>query len=204
MAWLYLNNADKEILDQAIKEIDLPSDRATAIVAAAFVEDHLTTLLHQRMVKDAKTIREAFRAGGSLGDFGTKITLGYLNGFYSSVAYKELNTIQFIRNRFAHSISVNSFAIQHIKDRCNNLQLWREVVFKVAAPDRSIRPGSRLVVTIGRDLEDTEREISLLDVPSLMEPEDPRVRYVSACKFYIAAFAVLTNDLEFKLPEQFF
>jgi hypothetical protein len=202
MSWLHITSSEKGVIDSAITEIDLPSDRATAIVAAAFVEDHLTTLLHSRMARDARVIKEAFRAGGPLGDFGTKITLGYLTGAYSDAAFKELNTIQFIRNRFAHSLATNSFLVQQIRDRCVNLKLWQEIQIKIAVP--SLKPKSTITVDIGRDVSTGEREIYLFDAPSPEESENPRIRYVATCRFFIAVFALSMNNPDFKFPEPLF
>ena len=51
----------KGSLDAAIKEIETGTDRAAAIVAAAFIEDHLTTALRRRFHQDDKVLDEMFR-----------------------------------------------------------------------------------------------------------------------------------------------
>ena len=47
-----------EVIDDLFEEIDFGSDRATAIVLAAFVEDRLTHFIRSRLVKDDLGRRE--------------------------------------------------------------------------------------------------------------------------------------------------
>jgi hypothetical protein len=62
-----------EVLDDIRKEMDLGSPRATAIVGAAFVEDHLQRLIQARLVDDQKVIGEVFGPSSALGSFAAKI-----------------------------------------------------------------------------------------------------------------------------------
>jgi hypothetical protein len=79
------------------------------VVAGAFVEDYLTDVIKSRIVKDQKTVENMFDPGRACGDFGVKLNLGYLLGIYSDQVRKELDTIRWIRNRFAHRLDVNRF-----------------------------------------------------------------------------------------------
>jgi hypothetical protein len=104
MAWLTLSRTESALIRQFRDEIQAGSHRATAVVAAAFVEDYLTDLLKSRMVKDKKTVGKIFDTHGACADFGVKLNIGYLMGIYSDRARKELDTIKDIRNRFAHRL----------------------------------------------------------------------------------------------------
>jgi hypothetical protein len=72
-----------------------------------------------------------FGPGAALGDFGLKINLGYLCGFYSATGWKELDTIRRIRNEFAHNLEIDRFDIPMVKDRCNNLRQWESIKITV-------------------------------------------------------------------------
>lgn len=83
MGWLTLQTSEGEGFYDVLEEIKDGSDRATAIVAASFVEDHLTRMLKQRLVQEAvnkvrNPIQDMFKGGGPLGDFSNKIDLAYL------------------------------------------------------------------------------------------------------------------------------
>src|SRR5262245_14762304 len=98
IVWMHIDQENKNF-KEAIKEIDkTKSDRAAAIVAATFVEDHLTRLLRRNLEQDDKLLDQLIRPGGPLGDFGVKIDLGHLMGLYSKPAWKELDTIKRVRN----------------------------------------------------------------------------------------------------------
>ena len=92
MTWI-TRGVSQVLLRQIENEIR-GSDRATAIVGGAFVEDHLTHALKSKMIEDGKLTEKMFSPGRAFGDFGAKIDLGYLIGAYSKQALKELNTIR--------------------------------------------------------------------------------------------------------------
>ena len=93
--WVHLDKAENTVFQGAISEIgETASDRAVAIVAATFLEDHLTSLLKLTFVREEKTISELFRVSGALGAFATKIDLAYLLNLYSRDAWKELTAIK--------------------------------------------------------------------------------------------------------------
>ena len=105
MDWIWALDDLDEVIDDLFDEIDFGSDRATAIVLAAFVEDHLTHFIRSRLVKDDRLQQKMLGPGGACGDFGTKINLAYLFGFYSALGWKELDTIRRIGK--GHGIRVS-------------------------------------------------------------------------------------------------
>ena len=195
MGWITLSEFESKTLSQIMDEIKGGSPRAVAVVAGAFVEDHLTRLIRHRLVKEAiksgeTPLDQVLRPGGPLGDFGNKISLAYIMGLISAEAWKELDAIRFIRNGFAHKLDTNSFAIDRISSRCQNLTLRKSIKIKLKAPEKD-RP-LRFVVSVGKELDIGEQELDLLKID---EPSSPQELYVAACQFYIAMFAIIIDLL---------
>jgi len=191
--WVYLDKEGSEIFSQVIKEITMArSERAAAIVAGTLVEDHLTTVLKRHLIDNPKKVRELFDVTGPLGAFGTKIDLGYLLGLYSEAAWKELDTIKRIRNEFAHKMEANSFQRQKISGLSDNLKLWEQKRIKLKV--KGIKVGDIVELSFNdADEIDPENEVVLIQIPSRELPFHPYFKFVSACQFYVAAFAILGN-----------
>jgi DNA-binding MltR family transcriptional regulator len=191
IVWLAIDQLENEKFQAAVKEIDeTKSDRAAAIVAATFVEDHLTRVLRHNFEQDDKLLEELFRPGGPLSDFGVKIDLGYLMGFYSKIAWKELDTIKKVRNDFAHKMEVRDFTHDRARELTNNLTMWEIQQIKLSASE-GIGAKKNLMVTIGQNQEVGEKETLMFPTP--MTSTSHRERFVSACKFYIAIMSLTIN-----------
>lgn len=150
MTWI-TRGVPQILLRQVENEME-GSDRATAVVGGAFVEDHLMHALKSKMVQDDKLTGEMFSAGHGFGDFGVKIHLGYLVGAYSKRAHKELITIRRIRNYFAHQLGLNSFERDDIRDYCQNLALSQSKIVKAIRGD----DGHSVVLTLGEPKRERE------------------------------------------------
>jgi hypothetical protein len=167
-----------EGVDAVLEELETGSPRAAAIVAASFVETHLEHLIFSRMVDDSKLKTLMFGPNGALGTFSAKINLGYLTGIYSKNAWKELDTIRSVRNDFAHRLDI-SFDNGSVRDRCTNLVLWEKWQITVTSADES-ESGSAKPFS----LEFFDKGTSMT----------PRLRYQTACRFFIAAFSLLMGS----------
>jgi hypothetical protein len=66
MAWITMPRLPAAKFRAVQAEIDTGSHRATAPVAGAFVEEHLTLLIRDRIQHDSKLEGEMFRPGGPL------------------------------------------------------------------------------------------------------------------------------------------
>jgi hypothetical protein len=185
MSWITLGKPESAGVFEAIKEIETGSDRAAAVVAGSFVEEHLQIAIQCRMVTHEKIIPEMFRPTGALGSFGTKINLGFMVGLYTELARKELDTIKQIRNSFAHRMETRDFTQQRISALANNLVLADQVELYMGAPDRSLAIGSTLVLVFGE--KPTEGNFIRFLEPLANPPA--RQRYIRACKLFIAALA---------------
>lgn len=67
-------------------------------------------------------ISRFFKDPEPLGTFSLRIKLAHYLNIISPQVRKDLDTIQKIRNDFAHKLEFEDFKTQSIKDRCMNLQ----------------------------------------------------------------------------------
>jgi hypothetical protein len=134
---------------QAAATFTKESDRGTALIAIAWVDDALETCLRaffrdqnpqlrqvRKRVNHEKAIR--FENGGSgdrhrrivdallqpdgpLGSFASRIKLAYLLGIITVSLYSDLEIMRKIRNSFAHGRQTVRFSDQSIRDRCKSL-----------------------------------------------------------------------------------
>ena len=187
MTWI-TRGVPQTLLRQVEDEME-GSHRAAAIVGASFVEDHLVDVLKSKMVKDENLTRRLFSPGGSHGDFAAKIDLGYLIGAYSREAYEELIIIRRVRNKFAHELELNNFERDDIRDYCNHLVLSQSKIVKAIRGE----DGHSIALTLGEWEKERDEEIPFSDFSFKTSPPSSRDRFATACKFYIAAFAILAS-----------
>lgn len=99
------------------------SDRACAILGAAMLDARLESLFRSRLLGSAD---ELLANGRPLGSFSVKIRLSHSLGWISDDAFKDLNIVREVRNRFAHSFDHDlTFDDQSIRDQCSNLRSIR-------------------------------------------------------------------------------
>jgi hypothetical protein len=184
-AWVSKDDAEKEALMAAFGDIDTSSDRAAAIVAAAFLEDHLAIALKRRFHEDKKTIEDTFRNSGPLGNFAAKIDMAFLIGLCSKTACDELHTIRTIRNEFAHKGLTRDFNSRRVRDLANNLTFGKKWKVTIAPADEGDDP-KPVFVSGEQD-----------------KPKTPREHYIRACQMLLAlfVFAHSTNPFTPPTPE---
>ena len=84
-------------------ELQGESERATVIVAAAFLDDLLATLMATFLIDDSEAAEQLLmRPFSPLGSFSARITTAYLLGLIGRMERNDLGVIKDIRNRFAH------------------------------------------------------------------------------------------------------
>jgi hypothetical protein len=111
-----------------IEELENQSDRAAAIILAAWVEEELLGAIKSKLEKDDSIFKKLFYNSGPLSSFSAKIDIAKALGIYDSEIYSDLNIIRRIRNEFAHEIlDKNNFALsfesKHIRDRALSLKV---------------------------------------------------------------------------------
>src|SRR4051794_24711234 len=89
-------------------KLDNESDRASAVLCAAFL-DHELEILLRRFMRDIKETNELFKQMQPLSTFSSKIKFAYVLGLIIPDAYHDLNLIRRIRNDFAHNRRARSF-----------------------------------------------------------------------------------------------
>jgi DNA-binding MltR family transcriptional regulator len=165
--WLVTSPEDLAVLVEINRGA---SDRALAIVAASLIEIHLTKLIKQALIDNAKVEQMLFRSSGPLGAFATKIRLAYMMGMISPEFFKDLEIMREIRNRFAHDTHVGSFDIPEIYRRCLNFTIVEKYAGR-SAQRTSWRPFRTICLTelwSSRKTEKSQRTL-FVECPSIFD-----------------------------------
>lgn len=187
MATWNLRNKGEE---EAVHSLATDSDRAVAIVAAAFLENRLEQELKNSLRHDEVGAKEAkwmMDTAGPLGAFAVKIRMGLLLRLFGKVVFREMMIIKDIRNEFAHVIgenAVRSFASPEIKDRCGHLKIIENYV-------RPMKDAPRLFPPENLPAEESKRRssMSFSDNPGPRQILDnPRKRYTETCGLFAERF----------------
>ena len=114
------------------------SDRAAAILAAAFADEFLKECIQSFLIDDA-SIKKLFEGYSSLSSFSARIDVAYALGLMTQSVQRDLNLVRKVRNHFAHHPSDTSFDISPVRDYCSNLSTAQEsvrddITFKKATP----------------------------------------------------------------------
>lgn len=91
---------------EVLRSLDRESDRAVALIGAAFVEEALAAVL-ERVFVDGSAERLLEQSG--LRDFAARTNVAYALGLLDQDAYDDLNLVRRIRNAFAHTFDPMSF-----------------------------------------------------------------------------------------------
>ena len=121
MVWTFLNAAQ----EGALREImAIKSERITAILGGAMLDDSLRRALETRLRPDKDMNKKLFRVTGPLGNTGPKIDLGYQLGLFEKTVRNAMYGISEIRNLFAHDMEM-SFASgpKAMSEAFNKMQL---------------------------------------------------------------------------------
>jgi hypothetical protein len=78
-----------EDVEAALKEIENEGDRAAAIVAATFVDEHLRLVIRHSLHQNKNIADAMFGNTGPLGTFSSKINLAFLIGLFSAKSHKD-------------------------------------------------------------------------------------------------------------------
>lgn len=115
----------REDWDGFLKEFQGESDRAAAIVGAAFLDEQLRFLLEEFLVDDpeSKDLLE-----GALRGVTVRARAAFCLGFLSPLEYRDIGRILGIRNRFAHQLHGFSFADPDITAQCDALELPPKII----------------------------------------------------------------------------
>lgn len=107
-------------------EFQAESDRAAAVLGAAYLDDLLEELLELSFVGEGRTKQQLLDTNQALGSFGPRITTAYSVGLITQSEFTDLRIVKGIRNDFAHKRHGLSFDDQSVSDRVANLTAVRE------------------------------------------------------------------------------
>lgn len=202
MIWITLSEQDSHTLRDAMIETSGSDPRATVVVAMALVEDQLTRLLTQHLVRTvtdraAYLVEEMLKPGGALSDFNPKVDFMRFLSYLSEEACSELHSLWPIRNEFAYNENSSTAGERALADRCGRLKLWNQIDIKLYEYDRATDGRVALAMGSAGDGAVHPRPVSdLLPDENVVTARD---RFVATCRFYIAAFLMMLNDRD-KLP----
>lgn len=157
------NQVEREEINAVFKDLDSESDRGAAIVGAAYLSECLGRLIAASfLIDDSTKVDELLK--WPLRNFGSRIKTSYCMGLISEDEHHDLETIQQIRNHFAHEFRSLSFSDARITRECNKLRLWKPAPqwLKLASAR------SRFILT-------TSRLFNQLKIRTLMQKPERRV-----------------------------
>jgi DNA-binding MltR family transcriptional regulator len=108
-----------------LEEFQGESDRAAAIVGAAYLDECLRQLIASFLIEDSTAVDRLLGMSGPLGTFFARMEASYCTGLISKNEYHDLEIIGEIRNEFAHGLHGLSFSDAWVRDKCSKLQLWK-------------------------------------------------------------------------------
>lgn len=126
-----------------LSEFQQESDRAAAVLGAAYADDLLKTLLMRSFVNEGRTVRELMRPESAGGTFSSRISLAYAIGLISEDDAKDLHRLREIRNKFAHRLHGLSFEDQSIAANSWNFRCMERVFTKFPRLREEYPPDAR-------------------------------------------------------------
>ena len=122
-----MNNELNKLYAQWLEEFQGESDRACAVLAAAFLDQLLEKLLRAFFIDNKKVISKLLYDQRPLGNFSSRIHAAFALDLIADVEYRDLHLIRKIRNDFAHQLVGLSFKSSKIENRCLELQIINEI-----------------------------------------------------------------------------
>ena len=116
-------NSQLEDVQGWLEEFQEETDRATAVLGAAFVDAQLESLLKSVMKEEPKQIKSLLGPGREIGGFMTRARLAYCLDLISRETFDELQAIARVRNKFAHGLHGLTFASPEVVKLCGKLKI---------------------------------------------------------------------------------
>ena len=119
----------REDWNEFFTEFANESDRAAAVLSAAYIDELLKNLIANFLVDDEKVVEKLLDPKKSphapLGTFSARITAAFCLGLIDRVQYDDLNIIRQIRNLFAHSLHGVTFKSAEVVKEVKKLKAHR-------------------------------------------------------------------------------
>jgi DNA-binding MltR family transcriptional regulator len=132
-----------------VEELEAQTDRGVAIVAAAYLDAELEKALRSYFAPNVSSkYQQALfdGAGAAAGTFSARIRLTHAIGLIGSDSEHDLHLIRSIRNDFAHSLAVKSFAEPSISAKCMKLKLTNRAL-EIGGIPPTQDPRKRLILS---------------------------------------------------------
>jgi len=110
-----------EDLPSMLEALNGVAEPHCAIIAGAFVENALMTLLANFLIEGSKIVEKMLKEDGALGTFSSCNDLAYCIGLISKSTYQNAGCIGSIRNAFAHSHVAIGFDDPNVVKLCREL-----------------------------------------------------------------------------------
>lgn len=154
-------------------EDERQTDRAVAILGAAYVDLVLRQAITARLLSDEKLTDELFENRGPLQDFGSRIQVAFALEVYGRAAYQDLRAIKDIRNAFAHSADAMDFNHEDVARLCGTLWYPQKIQYQnrpkpMTPRQRYVRAVAVLTDLLHEDL--LRRKRGMPGVPEIMAP----------------------------------
>ena len=127
---------------RVVKELEGQSDRGTAIVGAAYLEERLEEAIRSRFVSGVSSdvINRLFEGYGPLASFAAKVDIAHSLGLLGTHSLHDAHSIRKIRNDFAHKADPVSFSDAAIASKCGALWLPANILWPGATePPKAAR-----------------------------------------------------------------
>lgn len=152
-----------------LREFQRETDRAAAVLGAAYLDSRLEALLREKFVAVPDFVAGLLTGQGGLSSFSARIGFAYAVGLISLRAAKDLHLIRRIRNDVAHQPQGLSFETPHIAsrvDQFNVLQALRDEsgrpIKLLPEPRRRFNGAVAILIRTGID-------IRIRDMPKFQE-----------------------------------
>lgn len=116
------NDIPEEQLNATLKDIFQQSDRASAIVSSAMIEEILERLLLSFLMEHKQVKKDLFEGIAPISTLSAKNYLAYYLGLLTQIEFEDIKLIKAIRNEFAHTMTNIDFETPSIKNKCLQLK----------------------------------------------------------------------------------
>lgn len=121
-----------EEINSFLEEFQNASDRATAVLGAAYLDEVIGDLLVAFMIDENSFVNASILGRGTgrgiLDSFSKRTDMAYALGLLRSDEKRDMSLIRKIRNSFAHEIQSLSFDTDEIRNRCFELKSAKDTL----------------------------------------------------------------------------
>jgi len=124
------------------------TDRAAAVLAAAFLDAYLAEFLRFHLVKDP-LVEELFQNAGPLSSLYSRARCAYAMGLIQRSLLDDIELIRKVRNHFAHHPADTSFSAAPVRDICRSLSTAKGLLGLKEGPRHLHEPRFWYLVAVG-------------------------------------------------------